>query len=132
MKKILCAVLALMLVLSLAACGGAGLGGNGGTTASNVGKYYFQSLEQEGMTIDRATLLSMGGMTDEQLDEYMCLEITAEGKAIMTSDGETQEMAYDATHMWPVDDPDEKANCTIANGKITIESEGTKMVFGKK
>ena len=129
MKKILCIVLALMLTLSLAACGGAGGSGIGGS--NEVGKYYLHSMEAEGMTIGREMFTSLG-MTEEQLDEYMFVEITAPGKAVITMEGETQEMEYDATSMWPVDEPDEKANCTIADGKITIEMEGSKVIFTKK
>ena len=129
MKKILCIVLALMLTLSLAACGGAGGSGIGGS--NEVGKYYLHSMETEGMSIGREMFLAMG-MTEEQLDEYMFIEITAPGKAIITMEGQTQEMEYDATSMWPVDEPDEKANCTIADGKITIEMEGSKVIFTKK
>lgn len=129
MKKILCIVLALMLTLSLAACGGAGGSGIGGS--NEVGKYYLHSMETEGMTIGRETFTYLG-MTEEQLDEYMFVEITAPGKAIITIEGEAQEMEYDATSMWPVDEPDEKANCTIADGKITIEMEGSKVIFAKR
>lgn len=129
MKKILCIVLALMLTLSLAACGGAGGSGIGGS--NEVGKYYLHSMETEGMTIGREMFTALG-MTEEQLDEYMFVEITAPGKAIITIEGEAQEMEYDATSMWPVDEPDEKANCTIADGKITIEMEGSKVIFVKK
>ena len=129
MKKFLCIALALMLVVSLAACGGAGGSGIGGS--NEVGKYYFQSMEAEDMSFGREFFIAMG-MTEEQLDEYLFIEITEPGKAIMISNGETAEMAYDGTSMWPVDEPDEKANCTIAGGKITIEAEGAKMVFVKK
>jgi hypothetical protein len=31
-----------------------------------------------------------------------------------------------------VEEPDEKANCAIADGKITVEAEGATMVFVKK
>ena len=127
MKKILCIALALMLVLSLAACGGAGM--NGGS--NEVGKYYLQSMEAEGMSIGREFFTAMG-MTEEQLDEYMFIEITAPGKATVTMEGETINMEYDATSMWPVDEPDEKANCTVADGKITLEIEGSKVIFAKK
>ena len=129
MKKLLCIVLSLMLVLSLAACGGAGGSGIGGS--NDVGKYYLHSMETEGMSVGREMFLAMG-MTEEQLDEYMFIEITAPGKAIITMEGQTQEMEYDATSMWPVDEPDEKADCTIADGKITIEMEGSKVIFTKK
>ena len=129
MKKLLCIVLSLMLVLSLAACGGAGGSGIGGS--NDVGKYYLHSMETEGMSVGREFFTAMG-MTEEQLDEYMFIEITAPGKAIITMEGQTQEMEYDATSMWPVDEPDEKADCTIADGKITIEMEGSKVIFTKK
>ena len=129
MKKILCIALALMLVLSLAACGGAGGSGVGGS--NEVGKYYLQSMEAEGMSIGREFFTAMG-MTEEQLDEYMFIEITAPGKATVTMEGETINMEYDATSMWPVDEPDEKANCTVADGKITLEIEGSKVIFAKK
>ena len=127
MKKILCIALALMLVLSLAACGGAGM--NGGS--NEVGKYYLHSMETEGMSVGREFFTAMG-MTEEQLDEYMFIEITAPGKATVTVEGETINMEYDATSMWPVDEPDEKANCTVADGKITLEMEGSKVIFTKK
>lgn len=129
MKKILCIALALMLVVSLAACGAAGGSGVGGS--NDVGKYYLHSMETEGGSFGREMFLAMG-MTEEQLDEYMFIEITAPGKAIITMEGQTQEMEYDATSMWPVDEPDDKANCTIADGKITIEMEGSKVIFTKK
>ncbi len=127
MKRFLCIALALMLVLSLAACGGAGLGGG----SNEVGKYYLEKMETEGMTIGREMFTSLG-MTEEQLDEYMFIEITAPGKATVTMEGETVDMEYDATSMWPVEEPDEKANCTVANGKITLEIEGSKVIFAKK
>ena len=127
MKRFLCIALALMLVLSLAACGGAGMGGG----SNEVGKYYLHSMETEGMSVGREFFTAMG-MTEEQLDEYMFIEITAPGKATMTMEGETMDMEYDGTSMWPVDEPDDKANCTIADGKITIEMEGSKVIFAKK
>ncbi len=130
MKKILCVALALMLVLSLAACSMITdlLGGK----SRNVGKYYFQSMEMEGMSINREALMSMGGMTEEELDEYMLIEITGEGKATMTSDGEVAEMAFDATHMWPIDDPEEKAAYTLKDGTLTITEDGLSLIFAKK
>jgi hypothetical protein len=121
MKKFLCVALAMMLVLSLAACG----------SSNEVGKYYFESMEAEGMSFGREYFTAMG-MTEEQLDEYLFIEIKEPGKAVMISAGETAEVAYDGTSIWPVEEPDEKANCTIADGKITVEAEGATMVFVKK
>ena len=125
MKRLLCVALALIMVLSLAACGGAGLG------SSAVGTYYLEKMEAEGMSIDRSYFTAMG-LSEEELDEYMYIKITEAGKATVAMDGEVIEMEYDATSMWPVDEPDDKANCTIADGKITIEMEGNKVIFAKK
>ena len=127
MKKILCIALALMLVLSLAACGagGSGIGGS-----NEVGKYYLHSMETEGMSIGREFFTAMG-MTEEQLDEYMFIEITAPGKATVTVEGETVDMEYDATSMWPVDEPDAKVDLEVKGNTLTMESEGMIMVFKK-
>lgn len=128
MKKILCIVLALMLTLSLAACGGAGAGGN-----SNVGKYYFVSAEMDGVVLDRATYSSILGIEEADLDMAMYIEITGEGTGIIFSAGNEKAMTYDATSMWPTDQPGDKVDCTITGGTLTLEAaDGTVMIFNKK
>jgi hypothetical protein len=130
MKKLLCIVLALMLTLSLAACGGAGLGDNG---SSNLGKYYFVSAEMGGVVLDRAAYSSILGIEEADLDMAMYIEITGEGTGIIFSAGNEQEMTYDATSMWPTASPGDKVGCTIANGTLTLEAaDDTVMIFNKK
>ena len=141
MKKLLCIVLALMLVLSLAACGGAGLGSDLGGTglggnqggnepASKVGKYYIVSLEMDGQTLDRAGIAENLGVDLENLDSVLCLEITAEGKAILEMGG-TNQMSYDATSIWPDEFPDEKASFSLSNGTAVIDPGEYVMTFRK-
>ena len=134
MKKLLCIVLALMLVLSLAACGGAGLGGNlggnGGAPVSNLGKYHIVKLEMGGEVLDRAGIAENLGVELAQLDSVLYLEITAEGKATLAM-GEANAMSYDATDIWPDEFPDEKASFTLGNGTATINPGEYIMTFQK-
>ena len=134
MKKLLCIVLALMLVLSLAACGGAGLGsdlgGNGGAPVSNLGKYHIVKLEMDGEVLDRAGIAENLGVDLAQLDSVLYLEITAEGKATLAMGG-VNLMSYDATDIWPDDFPDEKASFTLGNGTATINPGEYIMTFQK-
>ena len=130
MKKILCIVLALMLTLSLAACGGAGLGDN---DSGNLGKYYFVSAEMDGTVLDRTTYSQLLGVDEADLDMAMYIEITGESTGTIVSAGSEMEMSYDATSMWPTASPGDKVGCTIANGTLTLEAaDGTVMIFNKK
>ena len=129
MKKLLCVALALMLVLSLAACGGAG----GGSSVGNNGKYYFVSAEMDDVVLDRATYSSILGIDEADLDMAMYIEITGENTGIIFSTGNAQPMTYDATSMWPTERPGDKVDCTIANGTIVLNAaDGTTMTFTRK
>lgn len=134
MKKLLCIVLALMLTLSLAACGGAGLGsdlgGGSGAPVSNLGKYHIVKLEMDGEILDRAAIAENIGVDLAELDSVLYLEITAEGKATLAMGG-TNAMSYDATDIWPDEFPDEKASFTLGNGTATINPGEYIMTFQK-
>ena len=134
MKKLLCLVLSLMLTLSLAACGGAGLGGDlgggNGAPVSNLGKYHIVKLEMDGEVLDRAGIAENLGVDLAQLDSVLYLEITAEGKATLAMGG-VNLMSYDATDIWPDDFPDEKASFTLGNGTATINPGEYIMTFQK-
>ena len=134
MKKLLCLVLSLMLVLPLAACGGAGLGGDlgggNGAPVSNLGKYHIVKLEMGGEVLDRAGIAENLGVDLAQLDSVLYLEITAEGKATLAMGG-VNLMSYDATDIWPDDFPDEKASFTLGNGTATINPGEYIMTFQK-
>ena len=128
MKKFLCIALALMLVVARAACDS--------DSDSIVGKYYFQEMVL-GENVTKREDAAAQGMTEEQLDAILFFEITAEGKGILTSNGTTAEMEFDSNSIWPVEDPDEKAEFSLVNGVATIYLPGStadnvgKMVFKK-
>ena len=133
MKKILCLALAVLMLLSLTACGGAGLNidGNGSAApVSNLGKYYIDSMYMDGETMDRAAIADQLGVDLSVLDSVFYLEITAEGKASLVM-GTVNLMGYDSTSIWPEEDPDDTANFTVANGTAVIDPGEYTMTFKK-
>ncbi|MBE6980761.1 MAG: hypothetical protein E7437_00380 [Ruminococcaceae bacterium] len=124
LKLALCLVLVLCTCLCMVACGGDDEG-------SIAGKYVIYSMDDGSQTIkgdDLNTILSAMGLTNES----MYIELNADGTAEMSVFGETAEMAYAAGKIWPVDEPDDKADFSVKDSKLTIEIEDTTMVFTKK
>ena len=117
-KRGICLVLALVLVLCLTACGGI------------AGRYKLTSAESDGMVLEGESLqsvLSMAGMTADD----MYIELREDGTGTMSVMGEVAEMCYGNGQIWPVEEPDEKVPFTVSGDKLTIEIDGAKMVFEK-
>ncbi len=117
LRMILATVLVLSLVLCLAACGDKGV--------DISGKYTLVSMEAEGMTVEGEMLESILGEMD------MYVKLNRDGTGEMSVMGETAEMEYKNGKIWPVEEPDEKVDFTVEDGKLTLEVEGAKMVFQK-
>ncbi len=116
MKKLFCVLLAVAMVLCLAACGSEDI----------VGTYEFQKVVINGEEYSAAESAEVFGV------ETIVLEITGDGTAIMTVDGETEEMAFDAAHIWVVDVPEEKVEFSVKNGTATVMMGIAKVYLAKK
>lgn len=120
LKIALCLILVLSTALCLVACG----------DDSITGKYTIYSVDDGTKTIkgdELETILSVIGITTDS----MYIELNDDGTAEMSVFGETAEMAYADGKIWPTNNPDEKATFTVDGDKLTIEIEGSTMVFKK-
>lgn len=118
MKRIVCLMLVLVMVLSLTACGGI------------TGRYTITSMEADGLVYEGELLegiLEMIGMSTDD----MYIELNDDGTGTMSVMGEVAEMRYDDNMIWPVESPDEKVPYEVSGDKLTLEIEGYKMVFEK-
>lgn len=118
MKKILSLALVLILVAAcLAACGKSG---------GVAGKYNLVSMTMDGETINVSDLEAIAG---RKMEAY--IELKADGTGIMVMEGERTEMAWADGKIWPVSDPDEKADFTVSGKTLTINESGVVMKFEK-
>jgi hypothetical protein len=125
MKKVFALLLVLVMVIGLCACGDKG----GKTPSGNsvAGRYYLVSMAEGDMTISIEEYSEMLGY-----DVEMYIDVRADGTATAKNmDGEYMEMAWGNGQMWPVDEPEEKANCTFSGDTMTVGMDGEKMVFKK-
>lgn len=100
------AVMALLMVLSLTACGN-----------STLGYYKLTSAEASGMSFDSSTLAAVG------MDKGYIL-LKEDGKAKLSAAG--QELTYDDKNFTA---NGESIPYTLKDGVITMEKDGTKLVF---
>jgi len=117
-KRGICLALVLVTVLCLTACSGV------------PGRYKIDRVESEGVVMEGETLqsfLSMAGMSADD----MYIELRDDGTGTMCVFEETMEIRYADGQIWTEDAPDEKISFDVSGGKLTIEMEGTKMVFKK-
>ena len=113
-KAVLCLSLVAILLVTLVACGGI------------AGRYDLVTMEAGGQSMDIAALKALTG---QEMDMY--LELNSDGTGVMKMDGETTEMVYDDSQIWPASDPDDKVAYTVDGDTLTIEQDGVKMVFKK-
>ena len=102
------AVMALLMVLSLTACGN-----------STLGYYKLTSAEASGMSFDSSTLAAVG------MDKGYIL-LKEDGKAKLSAAGQEQELTYDDKNFTA---GSESIPYTLKDGVITMEKDGTKLVF---
>lgn len=103
-----CGCLALLMVLSLTACGN-----------STLGYYKLTSAEASGMSFDSSTLAAVG------MDKGYIL-LKEDGKAKLSAAGQEQELTYDDKNFTADGD---SIPYTLKDGVITMEKDGTKLVF---
>lgn len=124
--KIVSVLLAFMLVLALAACGGS----SGGAAADdpNLGVYKLSSL----MGFSLEEYAKMLEITPEEAADSMTLELKSDGKADMTIDGETQTLDWSLNgDALTLTDGQESLEGTLTDGAITLNIEGMEMTFAK-
>ena len=102
------AVMALLMVLSLTACGN-----------STLGYYKLTSAEASGTSFDSSTLAAVG------MDKGYIL-LKEDGKAKLSAAGQEQELTYDDKNFTA---NGESIPYTLKDGVITMEKDGTKLVF---
>lgn len=102
------AVMALLMVLSLTACGN-----------STLGYYKLTSAEASGMSFDSSTLAAVG------MDKGYIL-LKEDGKAKLSAAGQEQDLTYDDKNFTA---GSESIPYTLKDGVITMEKDGTKLVF---
>ena len=119
MKKILSMILVLAMVLCFAACGKDSKSGG-----SIAGKYKLSYMEAEGEKITASALSAMGG-------GEIYIRLDSDGTGVMVSNGTSEDMVYANGQIWPVSEPDDKADFSVKGKTLTIEQDGMKMVFKK-
>lgn len=120
MNKVLAVAMALIMVLALAACGG----GSGSGKAAVVGTYTLYEMTTEGTTISNDMLTSLG------MDEIF-LEMKEDGTGSMTIDGEASGFKWDDKNIHDETTGDD-IGYTYKDGKLTMNWDGSTMVFQKK
>lgn len=120
-KILVCLALVLSLALCLAACGKDSSSGSN----SIAGKYNFVSMEMDGEKITAADLAALGGEVE------MYVRLDSDGTGIMYSEGTTEDMVYADGKIWPVSEPEEKADFTVKGNTLTITQDGMTMTFKK-
>lgn len=131
MKK--CLSVLLILILCASVLVGCGEGGGGAGSTGLSGKYIITSMDENGVVTDLAEMESMFEQMGMKLEDAMYLEFKSDGKFDMTIFGETVSGTYTSegnTATLAVDG--ESINATINAGEISLEQDGTKMVFKKK
>lgn len=118
-KSVLCLVLVLSMFLCLCAC-------SSGDKDAAVGKYEVVSMEAEGMTIDKEMIDMIFG----DVDFY--IELKADGTGVLAVMGESEEIGWADGKMWPAEDKSDTIEYTLKGKTLTLEIEGSKMVFEKK
>ena len=133
LTKILCLLMAICMMLCFTACDEDD--DDKKSSKSIAGTYQFYEMTQDGETITKADLeeqLEAAGMADAiDMDEFCYLELNKDGTGTLILMGEEMEMEYDDEYIWPVDEADEKVEYTFKNGKLTMEQDGTELVFKK-
>lgn len=124
-KILVALILALSLVLCLAACGKDSNKSGGASGDGLAGKYTFHSMSAGGQTVTAEDLAALG----EPVEIYITLN--GDGTGLMYSEGETEDMVYADGQIWPVGDPDDKADFSVKGSTLTISSDGTEMIFKK-
>ena len=83
--------------------------------------YYFYSMTMDGQEY---TLADLEAELGDAAKSYITLEITGNGKAIMTSNGESQEMEFGDGLIWPTSDPSDTAGMGVAGDFFAISTTG--------
>ena len=114
-------LLVLVLALSVTACGKSDFSKN------FVGTWEITAVEAEGMTVsgDMLAQFGMTGLLELKADNTLTIEILEED----ATDGKWE--AKDATTI-SVTIEEDSVECVLADGKLTMEIEGVKMIFTKK
>jgi len=121
MKKAFFAILALMLIVCLASCGG---------DAKEIGSYDLESMTEDGTTMTLKELKDMYDAYGVAFPEFS-LVLNKDGTGKMTVAGETQNINWDAKAKTMSHD-NETINYTFKDNKITLSEDGTSLVFVKK
>jgi len=121
MKKAFFAILALMLIVCLASCGG---------DAEEIGSYDLESMTEDGTTMTLKELKDMYDAYGVAFPEFS-LVLNKDGTGKMTVAGETQNINWDAKAKTMSHD-NETINYTFKDNKITLSEDGTSLVFVKK
>ncbi len=126
------AVLTVALFSTFAACGGGG--GGAKSDEAFVGVWTLNSMDADGMQMTGEEIKELAEMVGVDFDDMFRLELDADGTAKMIVQEETMEgkwAAKDASTVTLTMD-DESVDATLADGLLTLESDGDKMVFEKK
>ena len=113
-KTILCLVLVIGIVCTLAACGGV------------AGRYELASMAMGDQEMDIAALKALAGT-----DVEMYIELKDDGTAVLAMDGEVTEMQWADGEMWPANNPSDKIPFTVDGDELTMEQSGIKLIFKK-
>ena len=120
-KRGIMILLAVMLMLSTAACGSKDFSKN------FVGVWEVTEVVAEGLTVNGEMLETFGvtGSIDFRADKTMIFELMGD-----STEGKWE--AKDEKTVTITPDDEESATATLADGNLTIEVDETKMVFSKK
>lgn len=117
-KRSLAAMLALLMLLSLAACGGEKV------PSERVGSYKLYEMSEDGMTFDNETLKMF------DMEDLLLLELKEDGTGILTSDGESENIKWTDAKI-SASNGLESYEYTYQDGKITLEIDGITAVLQK-
>ena len=127
MKKIIVLVLALVLAMSMAACGGetasTPVKEETGLPQSSTGRYQIESITWGDGTVATGDLLAVAG--------ECYLELYSDNTALLCLYGVQMEMEFDDNAMWRTGSSFSDYEFSVKDGKVTLVDADTSFLFVK-